>query len=69
MKQIVHINQHHIKHNRKVEAQDRKPVITCKTYKNNEYHHSIDLVCVESGNILASNSLIHNEINKKLILK
>jgi len=54
MKQIVHINQHHIKHNRKVEAQDRKPVITCKTYKNNEYHHSIDLVCVESGNILGS---------------
>jgi len=54
MKQIIHINQHHIKHNRKVTACDRKPVITCKTYKDNAYHHSIDLVSVETGEVLGS---------------
>ena len=54
MKQIIHINQHNIKYNRKVESSERKPVITCKTYKNNEYHHSLDLVCMESGKVLGS---------------
>ena len=54
MKQIIHINQHNIKHNRKVEPSERKPVITCKTYKTNEYHHSLDLVCAESGKVLGS---------------
>ncbi len=54
MKQIIHINQHHIKHNRKVDACERKPVITCKTYKENAYHHSIDLVSVETGEVLGS---------------
>jgi hypothetical protein len=54
MKQIVHINQHHIKYNRKVCADERKPVITCKTYKTNEYHHSIDLICSQTGKVLGS---------------
>ena len=54
MKQIVHINQHNIKHNRKVNVSERKPVITCKTYKTNEYHHSIDLICSETGKVLGS---------------
>ena len=39
MKQIIHINQHHIKWNRKHPDEDAKPVITCKTYKDNQYHH------------------------------
>lgn len=54
MKQIIHINQHHIKHNRKVTVCERKPVITCKTYKDNNYHNSIDLVSVETGEVLGS---------------
>ena len=40
MKQIIHINQHHIKWNRHPD-EDAKPVITCKTYKDNQYHHGI----------------------------
>ena len=44
MKQIIHINQHHIKWNRKNPDEEPKPVITCKTYKDNQYHHGIDLV-------------------------
>ena len=35
MKKIIHINQHNIRHNSK--NQDKKPVITCKTYKDNTY--------------------------------
>jgi hypothetical protein len=35
MKRIIHINQHVIKSNSK--SGDRKPVITCKTYKENIY--------------------------------
>ena len=51
MKQIVHINQHNIKHNRKVEPSERKPVITCKTYKDNQYHHGIKLMD-NDGNVI-----------------
>ncbi len=43
MKQIIHINQHNIKHNRKVTACERKPVITCKTYKTNDYAHEVEI--------------------------
>lgn len=35
MKKIIHINQHKIKSNRK--SGDREPVITVKTYKDNQY--------------------------------
>lgn len=35
MKTIIHVNQHNIKYNAKHE--DKKPVITCKTYKENNY--------------------------------
>jgi hypothetical protein len=35
MKTIIHVNQHNIKHNAK--HKDKKPVITCKTYKDNNY--------------------------------
>lgn len=47
MKQIIHINQHNIKHNRKVIKGDIQgeilPVITSKTYKDNQYSNSVSL--------------------------
>ena len=36
MKTVIHVNQHNIKHNAKVGAEERRPVLTCKTYKANE---------------------------------
>ena len=51
MKQIIHINQHHIKWNRKHNDQPAKPVITCKTYKDNQYHHGIKLMD-NDGNVI-----------------
>lgn len=44
MKQIIHINQHHIRHNIKCSPQERLPVITCKTYKDNHYYNKVDIV-------------------------
>lgn len=35
MKKVIHINQHVIRKNTK--TGERKPVITCKTYKGNTY--------------------------------
>jgi len=37
MKTILHVNQHVIKSNSKND--ENNPVITCKTYKSNEYGH------------------------------
>tara|TARA_R100000544_G_C2183515_1_gene38081 strand:- start:295 stop:528 length:234 start_codon:yes stop_codon:yes gene_type:complete len=37
MKTIIHVNQHVIKSNSKNDLND--PVLTCKTYKSNEYAH------------------------------
>jgi hypothetical protein len=39
VKKIIHINQHVIKANRK--NNERNPVITVKTYKNNTYGHEV----------------------------
>ena len=39
MKKIIHINQHVIKRNAK--TGEREPVITCKTYKSNDYGHEV----------------------------
>lgn len=39
MKKIIHVNQHVIKSNRKNNT--RKPPLTCKTYKTNDYAHEI----------------------------
>lgn len=36
MKTIIHVNQHNIRHNTK-NPDDRKPVLTVKTYKSNTY--------------------------------
>lgn len=41
MKKIIHINQHIIKSNSKNNTND--PVITCKTYKSNEYANSLEI--------------------------
>ena len=37
MKTVIHVNQHIIKRNAK--NNDTDPVLTCKTYKSNEYAH------------------------------
>ena len=37
MKTIIHVNQHEIRKNRKVGANN--PVLTVKTYKSNDYAH------------------------------
>lgn len=42
MKTIIHVNQHIIKSNRK--NNERKPVLTCKTYKSNVYAHTVDVL-------------------------
>ena len=42
MKKIIHINQFVIKSNHKTGA--REPVITCKTYKSNEYGHEVEIL-------------------------
>lgn len=39
MKTIIHVNQHVIKKNKK--NNENKPVITCKTYKSNDYAHEV----------------------------
>jgi hypothetical protein len=38
MKTIIHVNQHKIKSNAK--NNDNEPVLTVKTYKNNQYAHT-----------------------------
>ena len=41
MKRIIHINQHIIRRNSK--TGDREAVITCKTYKSNDYCHEVEI--------------------------
>jgi hypothetical protein len=43
MKKIIHVNQHNIKHNAKVEKKDRKNVLTVKTYKDNVYTDEVTI--------------------------
>lgn len=52
MKAIIHVNQHNIKHNSKCEANEVKPVITCKTYKDNHYCNELSIVD-DVGNVIA----------------
>lgn len=42
MKTIIHVNQHIIKSNNK--CKEKKPVITCKTYKSNDYAKEVELL-------------------------
>ena len=37
----IHINQHIIRRNAK--TGEREPVITCKTYKSNDYAHEVEI--------------------------
>ena len=39
MKTVIHVNQHIIKSNAK--RNEREPVLTCKTYKTNNYAHEV----------------------------
>ena len=39
MKTIIHVNQHKVKRNAK--TCEREPVLTCKTYKSNDYAHEV----------------------------
>jgi hypothetical protein len=50
MKAIIHVNQHQIKSNAKNKTQD--PVLTCKTYKSNDYAHEA-LILDDNGNEVA----------------
>jgi hypothetical protein len=50
MKTIIHVNQHQIKSNAKNNTQD--PVLTCKTYKSNDYAHEA-LIIDDNGNEVA----------------
>ena len=40
MKKRIHINQHNIKHNNK-NPENKKPVVTIKTYKSNDYAYCV----------------------------
>lgn len=51
MKTIIHVNQHKIRSNSK--TGDRDPVLTCKTYKENNYAHQADILG-DDGAIVAS---------------
>ena len=51
MKHIIHINQHNIKHNIKCPVEDRKPVITNKTYKSNSYSNGLSIL--HKGEVVA----------------
>ena len=50
MKTIIHVNQHVIKRNTK--HGERKPVLTCKTYKTNDYAHKA-LIYGQDGKLAA----------------
>jgi hypothetical protein len=51
LKKIIHINQHKIRSNSK--TGDREPVITCKTYKSNDYAKEVD-VLDENGKVVCT---------------
>lgn len=53
MKTVIHINQFNIRHNIKAEVDERKPVITCKTYKENQYCNELNIVD-NDGNVVAT---------------
>lgn len=41
MKTIVHVNQHNIRSN--IKNEERKPVLTVKTYKSNTYANEVEI--------------------------
>lgn len=45
MKRIIHVNRHNIAYNKKDESVgNKKPVLTCKTYKENTYADELEIV-------------------------
>lgn len=50
MRTIIHVNQHNIKHNRT--HGENRPVLTCKTYKSNNYAHEA-VILDKDGNEVA----------------
>jgi hypothetical protein len=50
MKTIIHVNQHNIKANLKG---SNKPVITCKTYKSNNYANNVNILD-DNGKVVAT---------------
>ena len=50
MKTVIHVNQHIIKRN--IKSGERKPVLTCKTYKTNDYAHEA-LIYGQDGKLAA----------------
>jgi hypothetical protein len=50
VKTIIHVNQHKIRHNTK--TGDVEPVLTCKTYKSNDYGHEA-VILDSNGNEVA----------------
>ena len=69
MKTIVHVNQHVIRRNSK--TGEREPVLTVKTYKDNQYGHAvrIDGPCViryEPDNPLSCGARVWIETESKV---
>ena len=50
MKTVIHVNQHIIKRNAK--QKENQPVLTCKTYKSNNYAHEA-LIYGQDGKVAA----------------
>ena len=50
MRTVIHVNQHIIKRNAK--QNERNPVLTCKTYKTNDYASEV-IIYGQDGNIAA----------------
>jgi hypothetical protein len=50
MKTIIHVNQHNIKSNTKSDL--KKPVLTCKTYKSNNYANEA-IIYDKDNNVVA----------------
>ena len=50
MKTVIHVNQHIIKRNTK--HKENQPVLTCKTYKSNNYAHEV-LIYGQDGKVAA----------------
>ena len=51
MKTIIHVNQHVIRANSK--TGERNPVLTCKTYKSNDYAKRVEILDID-GEVTAT---------------
>ena len=72
MKKRIHVNQHNIKFNQKHGT--NKPVITVKTYKDNNYAHEVAIlgeskVIYRPDKPLSCGARVWIETNSEVILK